>query len=137
MHRGTDGLWYIYTSGRITKGDGEKRVFIVGSLTSDPFGEWEYKRKPAASVFSIDPTVYTAPDGTQYMCYSRVDAVYGQVLDIAKMKSPITIYEATTIAKAELEWELVAPYVGNLAILEGAFFLENNGRLFIIYFFVI
>lgn len=133
MHRGPDGLWYIYTSGRITKGDGEKRVFIVGSLTSDPFGEWEYKRKPAADVFSIDPTVYTAPDGTQYMCYSRVDSEYGQVLDIAKMKSPITIYEATTIAKAELEWELVAPYVGNLAILEGAFFLENNGRLFIIY----
>ena len=133
MHRGPDGLWYIYTSGRITKGDGEKRIFIIGSVTTDPFGEWEYKRKPVASVFSIDPTVYTAPDGTQYMCYSRVDPEYGQVLDIAKMKSPITIYTATTIAKAELEWELVEPYVGNLAILEGAFFLENNGRLFIIY----
>ena len=63
MHRGTDGLWYIYTSGRITKTEGgEKRIFIVGSLTSDPFGEWEYKRKPAPNVFSIDPTVYTAPD---------------------------------------------------------------------------
>ena len=133
MHRGTDGLWYIYTSGRITKEDGEKRVFIIGSLTSDPFGEWEYKRKPAADVFSIDPTVYTAPDGTQYMCYSRVDPEYGQVLDIAKMKSPTTIYNATMIAKAELEWELVEPYTGRSAILEGAFFLENNGRLFLIY----
>ena len=134
MHRGPDGLWYIYTSGRITKAEGgEKRIFILGSKTSDPFGEWEYKRKPAPTVFSIDPTVYTAPDGTQYMCYSRVDPDYGQVLDIAKMKSPTTIYNATMLAKAELEWELVEPYTGRSAILEGAFFLENNGRLFIIY----
>jgi len=133
MHRGPDGLWYIYTSGCITRGGGEKRVFILGSLTSDPFGEWEYKRKPARTVYSIDPTVYTAPDGTQYMCYSRVDREYGQVLDIAKMKNPTSIYDATMIARAELEWELVEPYTGSSAILEGAFFLENNGRLFIIY----
>ena len=133
MHRGTDGLWYIYTSGRITETAGEKRIFILGSLTSDPFGEWEYKCMPAPSVFSIDPTVYTASDGTQYMCYSRVDPNYGQVLDIARMRSPTSIYEAKTIAKAELEWELKEPNVGSSAILEGAFFLENNGRLFLIY----
>ena len=133
MHRGPDGLWYIYTSSRITKDPGEKRVFVLGSLTSDPFGEWEFKGRPAYDVFSIDPTVYTASDGTQYMCYSRVDSQKGQVLDIAKMKDPYTCYNGTTIAYAELEWELVEPYVGTKAILEGAFFLENNGRLFIIY----
>ena len=37
------------------------------------------------------------------------------------------------IAKAELEWELIEPYTGEAAILEGGFFLENNGRLFLIY----
>lgn len=133
MHKGPDGLWYIYTSSRITKDPGEKRIFVLGSLTSDPFGEWEFKGRPAYDIFSIDPTVYTAPDGTQYMCYSRVDSRKGQVLDIAKMKDPYTCYNGTTIAYAELDWELVEPYVGTKAILEGAFFLENNGRLFIIY----
>ena len=38
-----------------------------------------------------------------------------------------------TIARAELDWELVPPYVGRHAIVEGAFFLEREGRLFIIY----
>ena len=133
MHKGPDGLWYIYTSSRITKDPGEKRIFVIGSLTADPFGEWEFKGRPAYDIFSIDPTVYTAPDGTQYMCYSRVDSKNGQVLDIAKMMNPYTCYNGTTIAKAELDWELVEPYTGKSAILEGAFFLENNGRLFIIY----
>ena len=133
MHRGSDGLWYIYTSGRISLEHQEKRVFIVGSLSFDPFGEWEYKGMPAPNVFSIDPTVYTDVDGTQYLCYSRVDPQYGQVLDIAKMKNPYTISFAKTISHAELEWELVEPYVGNLAILEGGFFLKKNGRLFLIY----
>ena len=81
MHRGPDGLWYIYTSSRITKDPGEKRIFVLGSLSSDPFGEWEFKGRPAYDIFSIDPTVYTAPDGTQYMCYSRVDPQKGQVLE--------------------------------------------------------
>lgn len=78
-------------------------------------------------------TVYTAHDGTQYMCYSRFDALYGQVLEIAKMKNPYTCYSGTTIARAELDWELVPPYVGSWAILEGAFFLESGDRLFLIY----
>ena len=134
MHRGPDGLWYIYTSGRIKKESGsEKRVFVLRSKTSDPFGEWEYAGRPAYDIFSIDPTVYTAPDGTQYMCYSRVDAKKGQVPDIAKMRDPVTCYNGKTIAYAELDWELVPPYVDTRAILEGAFFLENNGRLFLIY----
>lgn len=134
MHRAPDGLWYIYTSGRITKETGgEKRIFCLASLTSDPFGEWEFKSRPTDGLFAIDPTMYTAPDGTQYMCYSRVDASRGQVLEIAKMINPYTCGRGITIANAELDWELVEPYVGKSAILEGAFFLENNGKLFIIY----
>lgn len=134
MHKGPDGVWYIYTSSRTSRETGgEKRIFVLGALSSDPFGEWEFKGRPAFDIFSIDPTVYTAPDGTQYMCYSRVDAQKGQVLDIAKMRDPYTCYNGKTIAYAELEWELVEPYVGTSAILEGAFFLENNGKLFIIY----
>lgn len=133
MHRAPDGFWYIYTSSRITKEPGEKRIFVLKSLTSDPFGEWEFAGRPAYDIFSIDPTIYTAPDGKQYMCYSRVDAKKGQVLDICEMTNPTICKRAKTIAYAELDWELVEPYVGTRAILEGPFFLENNGRLFIIY----
>ena len=135
MHRASDGLWYVYSSSRTTEEDSGKKVFVLASLTSDPFGEWEFKGRPTENIFSIDPTVYTAQDGTQYMCYSRFDSQYGQVLEIAKMKNPYTCYRGTTIAKAELDWELVEdyPYVGNRAILEGAFFLESGDRLFLIY----
>ena len=134
MHKGSDGKWYIYTSGRMTQGAGEKRLFIVRALTDDPFGEWEFVRMPTPGIFSIDPTVYTAPDGVQYVCYSRVDPKDGQVLDICKMSSPFFFdSKKVTIAKAELEWELDPPTIGSKAIVEGAFFLEHNGRLFLIY----
>ena len=134
MHRGTDGKWYIYTSSRIEKVDTGKQLFVLGSLTSDPFGEWEFKGRPTNSlVYGIDPTVYTAPDGTKYMCFSKSTAKDGQVLEIAIMKDDYTCGSRKTIAKAELDWELVAPYVGTYAVLEGAFFVENNGRLFLIY----
>ena len=135
MHRSPDGKWYIYTSGRIRPEPSPKRIFVMEGPSDDPFGgEWIFRGMPAPDVFSIDPTVYTAPDGVQYICSSRVDPKYGQVLDICDLKNPYTYGEkCATIARAELDWELVAPYVGRSAIVEGAFFLERNGRLFIIY----
>jgi GH43 family beta-xylosidase len=135
MHRGSNGRWYIYTSGRIKPEPSEKRIFIMEGPSEDPFdGEWTFRGLPFPDTFSIDPTVYTDHDGTQYICSSRVDPVDGQVLDICNLVNPYTCGEnVATIARAELDWELVKPYVGDLAIVEGAFFLENKGRLFIIY----
>ena len=134
MHRGSNGKWYIYTSGRYTEAPGQKRLFIMEALSDDPFGEWQFKCKPTPDVFSIDPTVYTAPDGRQYICDSRVVPKVGQVLEIYELINPYTFAEKGEIlTKAELPWELVAPYVGAAAIVEGAFFLERAGRLFIIY----
>lgn len=103
-------------------------------MTSDPFGEWNFISVITPDIYCIDPTLYTAPDGKQYLCYSRVDNEYGQVLEICEMISPyLCSQEKVTIAKAELDWECVSPYSGNHSILEGAFFLERNNRLFIIY----
>lgn len=135
MHRGTDGKWYIYTSGRMYSEPSEKRIFVMEGPSDDPFeGEWVFRGKPFPDTFSIDPTVYTAPDGVQYLCSSRVDRVYGQVLDICDLENPYTCGKNyATIARAELDWELVKPYVGGSAIVEGAFFLERGDRLFIIY----
>ena len=133
MHRAKDGRWYVYASGRITQEPGEKRIFGLASKTADPFGEWEFIGLPAGDVFSIDPTVVYAPNRKRYMCYSRVDHVYGQVLDIALLTKDGKCENAQTIARAELDWELVSPYVGTSAILEGPFFIQNDGRIFLIY----
>ena len=135
MHRGSNGRWYIYTSGRIKPEPSQKRLFIMEGPSEDPFvGEWSFRGMPLPDIFSIDPTVYTAANGTQYLCSSRVDPIYGQVLDICDLVNPYTCGKNfATIARAELDWELVKPYVDKRAIVEGAFFLERNGRLFIIY----
>ena len=132
MHKGSNGKWYIYTSGRIKPERSQKRLFIMEALTDDPFGEWQFKCKPSPDVFSIDPTMYTDKDGKQYMCYSLVEGE--QLLAIQEMVNPWTFGEKkAVIAKAEYDWELVEPYVGTEAINEGAFFVEKNGRLYIIY----
>ena len=136
MHRGSNGKWYIYTSGRIGREiSNPKRLFIMEGPAEDPFeGEWIFRGMPSPDVFSIDPTVYTAPDGVQYLCCSRAGTEDGQVLDICELTNPYTYGEkCATIARAELPWELVAPYQGAAAIVEGAFFIERNNRLFIIY----
>lgn len=134
MHKGTDGFWYVYTSGRMTEAPGQKRLFIMKSKTADPFGDWEFVCKPDPEVFSIDPTMYTDSDGTQYMCCSRVRAGFGQVLDIIKMESPSKLSdERDEVAVAELDWELIPPYIGENTIVEGGFFVKNGERLFLIY----
>ena len=136
MHRGSNGKWYIYTSGRIkSEPFTEKRLFILEGPADDPFeGEWVFRGMPLPDVFAIDPTVYTAPDGAQYLCASRVEPGLGQVLYIRDLVNPYTCGKnAADIARAELEWELVPPYIGARTILEGAFFLQRKGRLFLIY----
>ncbi len=135
MHRGSDGGWYIYTSGRITESRGPKRMIVLKALSPDPFGDWAFVGMPTPEIFSIDPTSYMAEDGTQYLCNSRVDDVYGQVIDLYKMKSPteVDVDSRVTLAVAEKEWELVPPYVGDWACVEGGFFVKKNNRLFIIY----
>ena len=132
MHRGTNGKWYIYTSGFYDPKEWPKRLFVMESVSEDPFGEWQFKGKPAPDMYAIDPTVYTHTDGKQYICYSLVDNQ--QLLAIQEMENPWTFGEkSAVIACAEYDWELVPPYVGKGAINEGAFFVKNGDRLFIIY----
>ena len=132
MHRGTNGRWYIYTSGLYDPEKWPKRLFILEAMTDDPFGEWKFKSMPLPDEHAIDPTVYTHTDGKQYVCYSLVDGE--QVLRIHEMTDPYTFGErCAVIARAEYDWERVPPYVGRHAINEGAFFLKVGERLFIIY----
>ena len=134
MHLGTNGKWYIYTSGTYQPEGGEKRLFVMESLSSDPFDGFVFKGKLDEDMFAIDPTVYTDRNGKQYICYSRSVSGIGQLLEIGELENPYTLGEKrAVIARAEYDWEMVPPYIGSGTINEGAFFLENNGRLFIIY----
>lgn len=137
MHKGTDGKWYIYTSGKTDPNSNVNHLFVIQAQTDDPFGEWSFKGVMMPELYCVDPTVYTIDFiilKKQYLCYSRVDEEDGQVLELCEMINPYTCSDnRVTIAKAELEWELVEPYTDKNAIVEGPFFLNKDGRLFIIY----
>ena len=131
MHRAPNGKWYVYTSGSDTKEWGPKRLLVFESKTHDPFDGFVFRGKPAPDIFAIDPTVFTAEDGIQYVCYSEVKPERGQVLVIREMRNPWTFSQRQAeIAHAELPWELI-----DARINEGAFFVRSpdRRRLFIVY----
>lgn len=133
MHRAADGKWYVYTSGSIKRNSpwGQKRLFVLGSKTEDPFDGFVYRGKPAPDAFAIDPTVTTLAGGTQLVCYSELRGTLGQVLVVRELVTPWTFGEReVVIARAELPWELK-----DSRINEGAFFVRSpdGRRLFVVY----
>ena len=129
--------WYIYTSCREKWHDNmfaERKIpLILQSKTEDPFDGFEFGSKPDPSIFAIDPSCAII-NGTQYVCYSRVDFDGSQVLEIREMSDPLTYTNnLALISRATLDWELAEGYRGRHAINEGAFFVQKNNRLFIIY----
>ena len=132
------GKWYIYTSCREVRTDNPwdtKRLLILQSITDDPFDGFEFGSKPDTSIFAIDPSSTFIGD-KQYICYSEVDEKEDafQVLVIREMKDPLTFTNnKAVIARPTLPWELVPPYDGKEAIVEGAFFVKKDQRLFIVY----
>ncbi len=134
MHEAPDGKFYIYTSGLTSPDSYIKNLFVLRSKTSDPFDGFEFSGfLDNKTLFAIDPTVYTLPDKRQLVCYSRVDEGM-QVLEIAYLDAPNKRGEKhVRIAQAEYPWEMVPPYSDGNYIVEGAFFVENKGHLFIIY----
>lgn len=133
MHLAPNGKFYIYTSGRTDENDHTKHLFVMESKTHDPFDGFVFKGILDDKMFAIDPTVHTLQDGRQLICYSRVRGDGAQVLDIAELTSPYVLSKRRTeISQPDFDWELVPPY-DRYPINEGAFFVENNGRLFIFY----
>ncbi len=130
--------WYIYTSCQETNAETQwdtKRLLILQSKTEDPFDGFEFGSKPDTSIYAIDPTCAFI-NGKQYICYSRVpenSGHFGQVLDIREMSNPLTFTDnVAEISRATYPWELIPPYNG-MGINEGAFFIERENRLFIVY----
>lgn len=129
--------WYIYTvSAANPDRSGIKHCICLESNTNDPFDGFHCAAHFMPDKFFIDPTVYyDEKSGKYYMCYSP--AACGdvfQTLAIAEMDTPTHIVrEGEIIAKPELNWELVPPYVGDGSIVEGAYFVKHGDRLFILY----
>lgn len=135
-----DGKWYIYTSTHGKDDKGFKHVICLKAKTDDPFDGFELGAHLNRDVLGIDPTVYRSEsDGRLWLCFSVVDdgkaAVYGkQSLAIQEMSSPTEVKGAyTVISSADYPWEMLPPNDGNGTINEGAYFIENDGRLFIAY----
>lgn len=136
MHKAPNGKWYIYTSSIYREedyknGHGQKRLFILESETEDPFDGFHFKSRPDDAMYAIDPTVYTTKEGKQYICYSYCsDAQY---LEIRELIDPYTFGEKRAIISAPIyDWEKLPPQ-GTWRINEGAFFVENEEKLFIVY----
>ena len=131
-----DGRWYIYTSCQMSDENTIKHVIVLEQKTDCLFDGFKFKGHINRDVFSIDPSVYKdEKSGKLYICCSEVVKGSGQVLTIQEMKSPSeTVGERVIIAKADLPWELVPPYVGERSIAEGGYFVKSpGGRLFIMY----
>ena len=137
MHK-AGGRWYVYTSGQETEEHGPKRIFVMGALSDDPFGEWEYLGKPFPELWAIDATSWIAPNGIQDLSFCRIEHdEHGHprnVLQIRRMISPEKPSDQwADIGRAEYPWERIPPYDTRHLINEGPFFVENSGRLFLIY----
>lgn len=130
MHRAPNGKWYIYTSGNtIPDNKWRLRLFVLESKTSDPFDGFVFKGFPLPDVQAIDPTVYSAKDGRRYLVCARMGED-GERLWIYELENPWTCKTDTGVelVRPELDWEHACN-----DIAEGAFFLENGGRLFLVY----
>ena len=134
LHKAPNGKYYVYTSCRLDPDNYEKRLFVLESLTNDPFEGFCFKAVLDKNMYAIDPTAHTLPDGRQLICYSRVREDGVQILELCELMTPYSLGKRrAVIAEPAFDWEKVPPYDGKRAINEGAYFLENMGRLYIIY----
>ena len=129
------GKWYLYTSCENSPEDHKKHIIVLGAITDSPFDGFKLCSHINRDFYAIDPTIYYDTENDRiYLCTSPV--IEGvQMLAIQELKSPgEPVGKIEIIAKPELSWELVPPYTGKRAIVEGAYFVKSpEGRLFILY----
>lgn len=130
-----DGVWYIYTSTHERDTKARKHLICLRAKSDDLFDGFKLAAHIDPDYYAIDPTVYKdKKSGRLYICASAV--LDGQQkLVIRELSSPTKpIGEWVVIASPTYDWERVYPYDGTWApINEGAYFIEKNERLFIVY----
>ena len=130
-----DGVWYIYTSTHEKDTKARKHLICLVQKSEDLFDGFRLLGHISPDYYAIDPTYYR--DGATGRDYLVASAVLDgkQKLVITELKSPAEPKcEWRVIAEPVYDWELVYPYDGKWApINEGAYFVEKDGRLFIVY----
>ena len=128
-----DGIWHIYTSTHEKNTKARKHVICLVAKGENPFLGFRLLGHINPDLYAIDPTVHEW-GGRLYICSSAVlDGM--QKLIIQELESPaVPKGEWSVIAEPEYDWERVYPYDGKWSpINEGAYFIEREGRLFIVY----
>ncbi|MBE6551941.1 MAG: hypothetical protein E7665_07385 [Ruminococcaceae bacterium] len=129
--------WYIYSSGS-TKGQefSKIRMFCLESETNDPYSDYTFKGFTDKNTLAIDQTVfYDEKTETLYTAFSQF-ASEGQIITLAVMDDPWTISKTKRIRASYplYSWETMGAGAGkDQRVNEGPIFLENNGKLFLIY----
>ncbi len=130
-----DGVWYIYTSTHEKDTKNFKHVICLRAKGEDPFMGFELAAHINPDLYAIDPTVYqNKASGELYICFSAV-LDNCQRLCIQRLLSPTEpVGNYSVISSPTYPWELIYPYdLATEPINEGAYFIENDGRLFIVY----
>lgn len=138
MFKSSDGKWYVYCSGFLQNEIvwNNLKIFVLRSKTNNPFDGFEFVKEFTELSGAFDATVYMHDNGKLYMCYTQTMYSFGyttheQRLYIHEMISPIELSKKRAeISKADLPFELSVP---TEKINEGPFFINNDGKVFIVY----
>ncbi|WP_083257253.1 glycoside hydrolase family 43 protein [Arcticibacter eurypsychrophilus] len=137
-----NGKWYMY----FAADDGNNnnhRMYVVENSSIDPMkGEWVFKGKiaDASDKWAIDGTVFEH-GGQLYMLWSgwQGNSNGQQDIYIARMSNPWTIDgQRVRISAPHFDWEKDgdlndAQNPSHVNVNEGPQFLENKGKLFVVY----
>lgn len=128
--------WFVYyTATDEHQTDAARRIFVLESESTDPFGPWRDRGRlivPAPDdAYAIDGTLHQHSDGKLYFLWSgREHSESGpQNLYIAEMEDALTLRSPRVrISTPEHDWEK-----HGWPVNEGPQVLERGNRLFVVY----
>jgi len=137
-----DDNWYIYSCGQNTGlysnpssvpyVEADQEMFVLQSITGDPFGPYEFDSWLMPGLGAIDETIFTHTDGKRYIVWSQFNLPgqpQGQCLYIAELINPRSIgVKRVKISCPDQPWEL-----HGWPVNEGAAVLQKNGLTYIVY----
>lgn len=135
LHRVKNRWFVYYTATDENQSDAKRRIYVLESETTDPFGAWRDRGKlivpPAEDAYAIDGTLYQQRNGKLYFLWSGRDRSEAgpQNTFIAEMENPWTLRSPRVrISTPEYDWEK-----HGWAVNEGPQVLEHGNRLYVVY----
>jgi GH43 family beta-xylosidase len=129
--------WYVYYTAGPPDCCAKQRMHVLESRTDNPVGPYMYKGRlfdPEHDFWAIDPTVFSARDGSRYVVWSgtprdNMPHEKPQYLYIAKLINPWTLQgPRVEIGRPDRAWEMLGG-----AVNEGPAILQRGGKTFLTY----